>query len=62
MVLSFFCDDNAGRKLLPCSDHQIMACTLGRRSPALVVDLRRRNVPMTEQIFHFDDVNADIEK
>ena len=39
-----------------------MACTLARGAPPLVVDLRRRDVPMAEQLLDLGDVHTGIEQ
>jgi len=39
-----------------------MRRALGYRDPALVVDLRRRHVPVTEQILDFTDINPGPEQ
>ena len=39
-----------------------MAGAFGRGAPALVVNLRRGDVPVPEQVFHLDDVHAGVEE
>ncbi len=39
-----------------------MAGTLERRSPPLVVDLRRRDVSMTKQLLDLGNVDAEIQQ
>ena len=39
-----------------------MAGTLERRSPPLVVDLRRRDVPMTKQLLDLGNIDAEIQQ
>ena len=38
----------------------IMAGALGRGSPAIIVDLRSRHVPVAEQVFHLNNVYAGL--
>lgn len=36
--------------------------TLHSRTPPLVVNLRRHDVPVSEQFFHFSDINASVKQ
>lgn len=44
------------------SVRHIVAGTLQRRSTPLVIDLRRRDVPMPQQILHLRNVDTEIEQ
>ncbi len=43
-------------------DGNIVRGAFGSRAPALVVDLRRRDVPVAEEGLDFGDINAGVKK